>query len=364
VSIEGRAEITLNSEGLEQLKSLAGELGIPTLGMVSLDHPGFDAARDALDEHLERGLHGDMDFMARTRAVRKDPAAMLPGASSLLVGLVPYRGQAGPVARYAQGEDYHSVLFLRFQALAERIEALYPGSEQLVFVDTKPVMERAAAALAGLGFLGKNGLLISRGLGSWVLIGGLLTTLRWSGPLLPHGPKQVLWDACGQCTRCLDACPTQAFEGPGRLDPRKCVAYLTIEHRGEVPEALAGALGERVAGCDLCQEVCPYNASEQREHRVEEASWAGGAFRPMPSLEELAMIRSGRHRAWVKGTALRRIPRRHLRRNALLALGNREGPTTCSERRVLEEAREDPNSLVSDAARWALRVREPGGEED
>ena len=251
---------------LEELAVVAERVGLLRLAAVALDDPGFEPARAALGRHLDAGRHGEMGFMARTREVRARPEAMLAGARSALVVLVPYRGDDGPVARYARSADYHTVMHRRLDVVEQALRERLPGVETMVCVDTKPILERAAAVLAGLGFLGKNGCVIVPGLGSYVLLGEILTTAEWTGARVDA--NAVLWDACGSCRRCLDACPTDAFTAPGELDPRRCISYLTIEHRGPIDDALADRMGERVAGCDVCQEVCPYNASTARDARV------------------------------------------------------------------------------------------------
>ena len=351
--------MSLTPELLQELAAVADALGLPRLGAVRLDHPGFAPARAELDHQLEEGRHGEMEFMARTVEVRKDPARMLPGARSVLVAAVPYRGEAGPIARYAQSADYHTVVHQRLERLAEHLRTRLPDARSLVCVDTKPLLERSAAALAGLGFLGKHGCLITPGLGSYVLLGALLCTAPLASPDPVDELRRVGWAACGQCTRCLDACPTQAFVAPGRLDPRRCISYLTIEHRGPIEPALADAMGERIAGCDVCQEVCPYNAGREREARVPAAAWIDPPPGPprAPDLVELANARSGRYRAFVKHTALRRIPRRSMRRNALLALGNRSGPTSVEEHEAIERAASDEDPQVRAAAERARRRR-------
>lgn len=361
--VPSRSRVTarLTPPVLERLRDAARERGVMELGAVSLDDPRFSSSHARLDEFLDAGQHGEMEFLARTRALRKAPEGMLPGARSLLVGLVPYRGRSGPIARYAQAADYHTLLHNRLAGLRADLEAALPGVESLIFVDTKPVLERTAAALAGLGFIGKHGCLIAPGLGSYVLIGGLLTTAPWSAAETPV-EGTAPWDACGSCQACLDACPTAAFDGPGRLDPRRCISYLTIEHRGAIAEALASRMGERIAGCDVCQEVCPYNRSEARGARVPESAWLAdppGRARE-PDLIRLAGIGNAQHRAFVKHTALNRIPRRALRRNALLAIGNGDGPLSAPEREACDRAREDGDAQVRAAAERALRRRGDG----
>jgi epoxyqueuosine reductase len=352
----------LDAAALEALARAAADLGLVRLGAVALDHPGFAPAYAAYDRFLADGKAGSMGYLERTAAVRKDPAQMLPGARTLLVACVPYDGEPGPIARYAQSLDYHTVIHGRLLDLEARLRELVPGARSLVCVDTKPLLERAAAALAGLGFLGKHGCLIVPGLGSYVLIGALMTTAALAdapGGVDPASAREgAPWDACGSCRRCLDACPTDAFDGPGDLDPRRCIAYLTIEERGRIPAALAGRIGERIAGCDVCQEVCPYNAGD-RLARVPAAAWIdpppGG--RRAVDLVKIADIGSSQQRALARKTALRRIPRRHLRRNALLALGNREAPVTQAEVGALRRAAVDDDAEVAAAARWACERR-------
>jgi epoxyqueuosine reductase len=325
------------------------------LAAVDLAHPGFDEARAALDRFVAEGRHGEMDFMARTLEVRKRPEQMLAGARSLLVAVVPYRGEDGPIARYARSADYHTVMHRRLDVVAEALRERLPGVETLVCVDTKPVLERAAAVLAGLGFIGKNGCVITPGLGSYVLLGEILTTAEWSET--PVDARGVVWDACGSCRRCLDACPTDAFTDAGRLDPRRCISYLTIEHRGAIDDALADGIGERIAGCDVCQEVCPYNAGAGREGRVPAQAWLEDVGARVADPVVLAGLGSARYRAFVRDTALRRIPRRSLRRNALLALGNREGALSKDERDVVEACAADADPHIAAAAQRVLSRR-------
>ena len=347
---------------LDELAAVAAAAGLPRLGAVRLDHPGFAPAGAALDHYVDEGLHGEMEFIERTRALRKDPAGMLPGARTVLVAVVPYRGHAGPIARYAQSADYHTVVHERLELVEARLHARLPGVQTLICVDTKPLLERTAAALAGLGFLGKHGCLIAPGLGSYVLLGALLCTAELAAPDAVEDPLRVRWDACGQCTRCLEACPTQAFIEPGRLDPRRCISYLTIEHRGPIDPALEDAMGERIAGCDACQEVCPYNGGRERDARVPDAAWIGLPPGPprTPDFVALANPRTNPYRSFVKHTALRRIPRRSMRRNVLIAMGNRPEPLTDEERAEIERAVVDEDPIVRAAAERALRRRSGG----
>ncbi|HFE45323.1 MAG TPA: tRNA epoxyqueuosine(34) reductase QueG [Nannocystis exedens] len=351
----------LDSNLLALLRLEAEKLGLLRLAAVDLDHPGFIPARATYRHFLDEGKAGSMGFLERTREVRQDPAQMLPGARTLLLVCVPYDGESGPIARYAQSLDYHTVLHGRLLGLQAHLQKIAPGSESLICVDTKPLLERSAAALAGLGFLGKHGCLIVPGLGSYVLLGALMTTAvldNAPGGIDAKTMKTALWDACGSCRRCLDACPTDAFDSPGHLDPRRCIAYLTIEEREPIDDALAAKLGERIAGCDVCQEVCPYNAGDRQSRTPAVARLDPPPGNPRTiDLLKIAEIGSSRQRALVRGTALRRIPRRHLRRNALLALGNREGQAKGEEAAVLRRGCLDPDPQIAAAASWACTRR-------
>lgn len=352
----------LDEAALARLVEHADANGLVRLGIVRLDHPGFAEARAALDRYLAEGRHGEMDFLARTASIRRDPRAMLAEAASLLVAAVPYGGPGGPIARYARATDYHTEIHERLERLEAALHAELPGCATMICVDTKPILERAAAALAGLGFIGKHGCVIVPGLGSYVLLGALLTDARWRGADAVEDPRRVGWDACGSCTRCLDACPTQAFVAPGTLDPRRCISYLTIEHRGPIADELADALGQRIAGCDVCQEVCPYNAGSDRERRVPAAAWLGPPVRGPRDDDPMRLvdIGSATYRAWVKGTPVRRIPRRSMRRNALLAIGNGTGELDEQARARIVAACGDADPQVAAAARRAL-ARRGGG---
>ena len=350
----------LGPDALQRIAARAEAAGLPRLGVVRLDHPGFEPARGALQRYVDAGFQGEMGFIAHTADVRSDPGLMLEGARTALVAAVPYRGEAGSgVARYAQAADYHTVIHDRLESVIEALHVELPEAAALICVDTKPLLERTAAALAGIGFVGKHGCVIAPGLGSYVLLGSVLTDAAWDGDDAVTDLRKARWDACGACTRCLDACPTQAFDAPGVLDTRRCISYLTIEHRGPIDDALADRMGGWVAGCDVCQEVCPYNASRAREARVPAAVWLpevrGGPRDADPV--KLAQLGSSPHRAFVRETALRRIPRRSLRRNALIALGNRVGPLRTEEERAVASGEADADPEVQAAAARVRRRR-------
>lgn len=350
---------TLGDAELAELAQIAESVGLLRLGIVRLDHPGFAPARAALDRYLALGRQGEMDFIARTAEIRRDPTRMLDGAASLVVAAVPYRGGPGAIARYARTADYHTVVHERLEVIEAAIDRLAPGSRSLICVDTKPVLERAAAALAGLGFIGKHGCVIVPGLGSWVLLGCVLTTAQWRGATPERALAEARWDACGACTRCIDACPTNALVAPGELDPRRCISYLTIEHRGAIADELADAIGERLAGCDACQEVCPYNAGAEREQKIPPVAWIGPPPRGPRAADpwRLVDIGSATYRAWVKNTAVRRIARRGMQRNALLVLGNRDEEWSEDQRARVDALADHEDPQVAAAARRALARR-------
>jgi epoxyqueuosine reductase len=349
---------TIDEALLAELAREAERVGLLRLGALRLDHPGLAPAAAALAAYLAAGKQGEMEFMVTTADMRMDPRTLLEGAQTALVALVPYAGVSSPVARYAQWADYHTEVHRRLERLREQLELRVPGVRSRICVDTKPLLERSVAMLAGLGFIGKHGCLIAPGLGSYVLIGTLIVTARFVGAD-PPTPSAEPWAACGACTRCLDACPTEAFERAGVLDPRRCIAYLTIEHRGPIDEALRERVGERIAGCDVCQEVCPYNASEARASRVPAQAWLApppGHARIADPVR-LAVVGNNQHRQFVKKTPLDRIPRRSLRRNALLALGNRVAPLGEDERAAILACIGDPDAEIDATARWAARRR-------
>ena len=297
----------------------------------------------AFEQWLGAGYAGSMAYLARTRALRLDPTRLLPGCRSVVAVALNYaRGDDGeawrPVARYARGADYHDVMRPRLRALVAFLaEAV--GAESRAAVDTSAVLERDLAAQAGLGWIAKNTNLIAPGLGSWFFIGIVLTTAEIAG-------AAGVANRCGSCTACLDACPTQAFVAPYVLDARRCISYLTIEHRGGIHEALRPAMGGWAFGCDVCQEVCPWNrhAPPSREPALAPSA-------PMPPLEEVLAMDEAGFRARFGGSAIARAKRAGLARNAAIALGNRGDAGATA---ALARAGEDPEPSVQDAARWAL----------
>lgn len=281
-------------------------------------------------EWLARGRHGSMAYLARNQETRLEPARALPGARSAIMVADVYHPRAAPpdrepcgrrpvgsIARYARGLDYHVVMKQRLHDLCDELRHRYPGHDFRAFVDTAPLPERELAARAGLGWIGKNTLLINPRLGSCVLLGGVLTTLD----LAP--PPRAEPDHCGTCTRCIDACPTRALT-PYNLDATRCISYLTIEHRGEIDPTLHAGIGDRVFGCDVCQEVCPHNSPRRGAHvaRDEYAPRRTG----LDLLTVLGWTEDDRRRE-LRGSSMKRATLPMLKRNAAIALANHAGPT-------------------------------------
>jgi epoxyqueuosine reductase len=299
----------------------------------------------AFQRWLDAGYAGTMDYLPRTQAERLDPERLLPGVRSVVAVALNYGHEDAdetwrPVARYARGRDYHDVIRPRLLALVDVIrDAAGAGVESRTAVDTSAVLERDLAAQAGLGWIGKSTNLLIPDLGSYFFIGIVLTTAALE-------PDEALPDRCGTCEACLAACPTSAFTAPYVLDARRCIAYLTIEHRGDIDEHLRSAIGEHVFGCDVCQEVCPWN---RRAPAADEPDLVpSDKFAPIDTL--LGLDREG-FRARFRGTAISRAKRTGLLRNAALVLGNRGGPDS---RPALTRACDDEDAVIGRAAAWAL----------
>lgn len=306
---------------------------------------------------LAAGYHGEMAYLATDehRAGRADPRALLPGAETLVVVALAYGGAPpapgvdtvrGDIARYARGTDYHLIVRDRLATVAAALLAVVGPVAYRVCVDAAPLAERAWAEAAGLGFTAKNTMLIAPGLGSYVVLGELLV----AAPLAPAGgpPER---SRCGACTACLDACPTGAFVDAYVLDARRCISYLTIEHDGVIPVELRAAMGTRVFGCDVCQEVCPWNAAGPARHPPDPALTPRDADHAAPDLVRLATIGANQLRQFVRRTALRRIDRPRLQRNVAVALGNSGDPRALP---ALIALAQNPVALVRAHAAWGL----------
>jgi len=308
-------------------------------------------AREGLAEFLSQGLYGDMGWMAARPERRGDPRTLWPEARTIIMLGVNYgpsrdpmailaRRDRGAISVYAKGDDYHDVIKQRLKALARWLIAQAGGGAK-VFVDTAAVMEKPLAAAAGLGWQGKHTNLVSREFGSWLFLGALFTTLE-----LP--PDVAETDHCGTCRACLDICPTAAFPAPYRLDARRCISYLTIEHKGPIPRDLRSLMGNRIYGCDDCLAVCPWNKFAQRGR---EAKLAARAELEAPALADLVQLDDAGFRKLFRKTAVKRTGRDRFVRNVLVAIGNsREPGLAVHAVRLLT----DPSAVVRGAAVWAL----------
>jgi len=345
-------------ESVPESTEIRGAIRGQALAM-GFDAVGFAPARLAeqaradLGEFLARGYHGDMGWLADTAARRGDPKVLWPEARTVVVLALNYASEADPLAAasdpgrgaisvYARGQDYHDTVKRRLKGLARWIAARWPG-ELKVFVDTAPVMEKPLAQESGLGWQGKHTNLVSRDFGSWLFLGEVYLSLE----LAPDEPDS---DHCGTCRACLDACPTSAFPAPYRLDARRCISYLTIEHKGPIPHELRPAIGNRIFGCDDCLAVCPWNkfarTTMEPEFLPRDALTA-------PRLAELAALDDAGFRARFAGTAVKRIGRNRFLRNVLIAIGNvpeASAELIAAARRILD----DPSPLVRGAAVWSL----------
>ena len=348
--------------GETEARELALALGFDRAGVAPL---GRSERAAFFTRWLESGHAGEMDWLAERAELRTDPSRLVPEArSALVVTLVYDPGEplaAGPVskarvARYAGGEDYHELMEERLTALGDALEvAAGRRLFRRAYVDTGPVLERELGALAGLGWVGKNTCLIDPRLGSYFFLGVLFTDL----PLAAGTPEP---DHCGSCRACLDACPTDAFPEPYVLDASRCISYTTIEHRGAVPEALRAGQGDWVFGCDVCQEVCPWNqrtrrtvppdAASLRDRLAPRAAWRSPALAWLLDLDEASF------RVAAKGTALRRAKWKGLVRNAIVAAGN------SGDRGLVPALRrhaEGGDAGLAEHARWALAQLEAAG---
>jgi epoxyqueuosine reductase len=304
---------------LEDLvKAQAYGLGFDLVGITSL---GPMETAEAFDAWIEKGYAGDMDYLPRGAEQRRDSSLAFPGAATAIVVGLDYGGREpnGPVARYARGDDYHEVMTERLNELHRwlQLETGLPIAGK-AYVDTGPLLERDLARRAGLGWFGKNTNLINPRLGSFFFIGSLLVDLE----LAPDSPFEA--DRCGSCTRCLDACPTKAFVEPRVLDATRCISYLTIELKGEIPDEFHEAIDSHIYGCDICQDVCPYNIKFARELR-EPAFAARDAIRHKNAetlARELVTMSDEDFRSAFRRSPIKRAKRRGLSRNAAVVLEN------------------------------------------
>ena len=334
----------------EAIRAKAVELGFASCGFARAD--AAPQAGDGLRAWLGEGRHGDMRWMEDRAEQRASPNGLWPAAKSVIALAMSYapasdplalaeRGDLGRISVYAQGSDYHKILKKALKALGRWLAETH-GGELKVFVDTAPVMEKPLAAAAGLGWQGKHTNLLSREHGNWLFLGIVMTSLE----LAPDAPAA---EHCGTCTRCIDACPTAAITGPGRIDARRCISYLTIEHAGPIPEEFRASIGNRIYGCDDCLAVCPWN-------RFADSAAANRAFLPRaelaaPRLADLLALDDAAFRETFSGSPIKRIGRGRMIRNCLIAAGNSRDVGLAAS---VEPHLADPDPVVVEAAQWAM----------
>jgi len=326
--------------------------GFAKMGVCRPDAIPQAAAR--LAAFVGDGRHGQMGWMEERMGLRGDPTALWPEARSVIMLAEVYTPDSDPLAAldrrdratvsvYAQNRDYHALVKKRLKRVGRWLLEQAPDAAIKVFVDTAPVMEKPLAEAAGLGWQGKHTNLLARDLGSWFFLGSIFTTLE-----LPPDAPEI--DHCGSCTACLDICPTDAFPAPFQLDARRCISYLTIEHKGPVDPDLRPKLGNRIYGCDDCLAVCPWNKFAQG---ATEMRYAARPELVSPPLEDLARLDDAGFRTMFSGSPIKRIGRDRFVRNVLYAIGN------SGEKRLERAAQSllnDPDDAVADAARWAVEI--------
>ncbi|HET8534694.1 MAG TPA: tRNA epoxyqueuosine(34) reductase QueG [Sphingomicrobium sp.] len=334
----------------EAIRAEAERIGFAACGFARADCA--PEAGPNLLRWIGEGRHGSMGWMEARAHQRVAPTALWPDARSVIALGMSYApeadplaladdGSAGRISVYAQGRDYHDTVKKALKALARWLVER-SGCELKVFVDTAPVMEKPLSAAAGIGWQGKHTNLVSRSHGSWMFLGAIFTTLEIEA-------DEPAPDTCGTCTRCLDACPTQAFDGPRRIDARKCISYLTIEHKGPIPHELRKAMGNRIYGCDDCLAVCPWNS-------FADSAAANRAFVPReelkaPPLDELLALDDAGFRTKFSGSPIKRIGVKRMIRNCLIAAGNSGDPALVPS---VQRHLYDDDPVVAEAARWAL----------
>lgn len=344
------------------LETAARELGFSELGVAHLD---LDADIAHLDRWLALGHQGEMDWLATRRDLRAQPAQLHPGTISIISVRMDYlpespaaaaavlaQPEQAYISRYALGRDYHKLMRKRLSRLGEALTALVGPNGHRVFCDSAPVLEKALARNAGLGWIGKNTLLLKREAGSFFFLGELYTDAR-----LPPGPVRAAAGDCGRCQACLKVCPTQAFTGPYQLDARRCISYLTIEHRGAIPLDLRAAIGNRIFGCDDCQLVCPWNRYARLSTLPD--------FAPRHGLDrvDLLALWQWTEADWLQrseGMPLRRTGWQGWRRNLAVALGN--APFDPAILIALDSARPGADALVAEHIDWALAAQRQKGQ--
>ena len=336
------------------IRERALALGFDAVGFAAADLGPH--ARDHLAQYLALGYHGDMGWLEGRAAERGAPKDLWPEVRSVVVLGLNYgpdgdplaplsRRDRGTISVYAQGRDYHDLVKKKLKALARFMSERF-GCALKVFVDTAPVMEKPLAQLAGLGWQGKHTNLVSRDLGSWLFLGEIYTDLELAPDPQETDPEGT--DLCGSCQRCLEVCPTKAFPAPYRLDARRCISYLTIEHKGHIAREFRQAMGNRIYGCDDCLAVCPWNKFARR---TDEADLLPRAELTAPRLADLAALDDAAFRRLFAGSPVKRTGRDRFVRNVLIAIGNSGLPELA---RVAQARLDDPSPLVRAMAIWAL----------
>jgi len=337
----------------EQLRAWSRELGFQQLGICDTK---LDKHEKHLNTWLDRHFHGDMEYMQRHGTRRSRPAELHPGTIRVISVRLEYLPRTtvevkallddpdkGVVSRYALGRDYHKLMRKRLQKLAHRIEQLSGPFGYRVYVDSAPVLEKALAEKAGLGWIGKHSNLINQKAGSWFFLGEIYTDL-------PLPVDQPVAEHCGDCRKCIDICPTRAIVAPYCVDARRCISYLTIELRGSIPEQFRSMMGNRIYGCDDCQIICPWNRFSQF---TDEDDFAPRHGLDTPELIELFQWTEAEFLRRTEGSAIRRIGHDSWLRNIAVALGN--APTTSPLIEVLQNRRQNASKMVREHIEWALK---------
>jgi len=355
-NIENRVTRISSQELKQDLVAVTRELGFDSCRIAACAKP---AHATEFREWLREGAHGEMNYMQRGEEKRCDPQKVLSGAKSIVVlGLNYFQGEGnrrspasaklrrgrqtaatGTIARYAWGGDYHDVIEAKLDKIDQFLRGF--GGQQKCYVDTGPILERDHAAQAGIGWHGKNTMLIDERLGTWFFLAEILTTLE----LLADQPVE---DRCGTCERCIKACPTGAITAPHRLDARRCISYLTIELKGSIPLELRPLIGDRIFGCDDCLDVCPWNRFAQVSH---ETAFSARESTTGMSLREYLRLSDAEFRQLFRNSPIKRIKRRGFLRNVCVALGN---AGDVSDLPALKRAAADPEPLIAEHAGWAI----------
>jgi len=346
----------------DRLEGKARAIGFGAIGVAQISELAEEGK--ALEEWLSAGFAGEMEYLERSKEVRKDPELFLPAAKSVLIVTVNYykkysanTSATGKIARYAVGRDYHNVLQKMLQQLQACVQReFFPEATAADFriaLDAHPVLERTWAERAGLGIRGKNSCLITEQHGSWVLLGAIVTTLELPAKPLTPRAEHFAKLSCGKCTRCIDACPTGAIIAPGQIDARKCIAYLTIESKSGIPLELRAKVGDRLFGCDICQEVCPFNLPRQKEEQnpLMERQIAGTQLLLKEILEIPTDADFERRFA---GSPVMRAKRRGMIRNACVVAGNSQDSELLPVLQEVFRREEDP--MLKEHAAWAMEA--------